>query len=64
MRPATLNGDVMLITQSAAAFGLWTGQPAPLEVMRTQLEASRDEPELPVLPADGPGELGAAGAEA
>ncbi len=60
----TLNGDVMLITQSAAAFGLWTGQPAPLEVMRTQLGASRDEPELPVLPADGPGELGAAGAEA
>jgi shikimate dehydrogenase len=48
-----LNGDVMLIHQSAAAFGLWTGQPAPVDVIRAKLETSRDEPELPVLPTGG-----------
>lgn len=47
----TMNGDVMLIHQSAAAFELWTGTAAPVDVIRQQLEASRDEPEVPVLPA-------------
>ncbi len=35
----TLNGEVMLVHQGAAAFTLWTGQPAPLELMREKLEA-------------------------
>jgi shikimate dehydrogenase len=43
-----MNGDVMLVGQSARAFELWTGEKAPVEVIRAQLEASRDEPELPV----------------
>ncbi len=45
-----MNGDVMLVHQSAAAFALWTGQQAPLDVIRTQLQASRNEPDQPVLP--------------
>jgi shikimate dehydrogenase len=44
-----MNGDVMLVTQSAAAFELWTGEKAPVDVIREQLETSRNEPELPVL---------------
>jgi shikimate dehydrogenase len=33
------NGEAMLLHQGAAAFELWTGQQAPLELMREQLEA-------------------------
>ena len=44
-----MNGDIMLVGQSAAAFELWTGEKAPVDVIRTQLEASRDEPEVPVV---------------
>ncbi len=40
------NGDVMLIAQSAAAFTLWTGLEAPRDVLRAQLDASRDDPAL------------------
>jgi shikimate dehydrogenase len=36
---ATMNGELMLLHQGAAAFELWTGQPAPLELMRAQLDA-------------------------
>jgi shikimate dehydrogenase len=34
----TSNGLSMLLYQGAAALELWTGQPAPLEVMRKALE--------------------------
>jgi shikimate dehydrogenase len=44
-----MNGDVMLIGQSARAFELWTGEKAPVDVIRQQLETSRHEPEVPVL---------------
>jgi shikimate dehydrogenase len=37
-----MNGDLMLLHQSAAAFKLWTGQAAPLDVMKERLEAARD----------------------
>ncbi|MHB8460142.1 MAG: shikimate dehydrogenase [Candidatus Limnocylindrales bacterium] len=37
---ATANGLVMLLHQGTAQFELWTGQPAPLEVMRERLEAA------------------------
>lgn len=40
---ATMNGDVMLLHQSAAAFELWTGQAAPQDTLRERLETSRDE---------------------
>jgi shikimate dehydrogenase len=47
-----MNGDVMLIEQSAAAFELWTGEKAPVAVMRKQLKASRNTPEEPVPTAE------------
>jgi shikimate dehydrogenase len=36
-----LNGELMLLHQGAAAFTLWTGQPAPLELMQAGLESAR-----------------------
>ena len=37
----TSDGETMLLHQGAAAFTLWTGQPAPLEVMGAALEGAR-----------------------
>jgi shikimate dehydrogenase len=36
-----LDGEVMLLHQGAAAFTLWTGQPAPLELMQQKLAEAR-----------------------
>jgi len=36
---STQNGELMLLHQGAAAFTLWTGQPAPVELMREKLES-------------------------
>lgn len=47
-----MNGDVMLIEQTVAAFELWTGQKAPVDVIRKQLKASRNKPDVPVPPAE------------
>lgn len=47
-----MNGDVMLIETTAAAFELWTGAKAPLDVIRKQLKASRNQPEVPVPSSD------------
>lgn len=38
---ATSDGEVMLLNQGAAAFTLWTGQPAPLELMQAKLAEAR-----------------------
>lgn len=38
---AAHDGETMLLHQGAAAFTLWTGQPAPLEVMQDALAAAR-----------------------
>ena len=38
---AVLNGDLMLLNQSAAAFRLWTGQPAPMDLFRARLDGAR-----------------------
>jgi shikimate dehydrogenase len=35
------NGESMLLHQGAAAFTLWTGQPAPLDIMRAALAQAR-----------------------
>jgi shikimate dehydrogenase len=35
------DGELMLLHQGAAAFTLWTGQPAPLELMQQRLAAAR-----------------------
>lgn len=37
---ATANGVVMLLHQGTAQFELWTGQPAPLDLMRERLDAA------------------------
>jgi shikimate dehydrogenase len=36
------DGELMLLHQGAAAFTLWTGKPAPLELMRQKLHEARD----------------------
>jgi shikimate dehydrogenase len=36
-----MNGELMLLHQGAAAFTLWTGRPAPLELMQQKLEEAR-----------------------
>ncbi|MBA2557052.1 MAG: shikimate dehydrogenase [Chloroflexi bacterium] len=36
-----MNGDLMLLHQGAADFELWTGRPAPLDLMRERLEEAR-----------------------
>ena len=36
-----LDGELMLLHQGAAAFTLWTGQPAPLDVMQQKLQEAR-----------------------
>ena len=38
---ATADGELMLLHQGAAAFTLWTGQPAPLELMQAKLAEAR-----------------------
>ena len=38
---ATSDGELMLLHQGAAAFTLWTGQPAPLDVMAAALKQAR-----------------------
>jgi len=38
---SVLDGETMLLHQGAAAFSLWTGQPAPLEVMAAALADAR-----------------------
>jgi len=35
------DGELMLLNQGAAAFTLWTGQPAPLELMQAKLAEAR-----------------------
>ncbi len=35
------DGELMLLHQGAAAFTLWTGQPAPLELMADALRGAR-----------------------
>ncbi len=37
-----MNGELMLLQQGAAAFQLWTGQPAPMDVMRQKLDEARE----------------------
>ena len=40
---ATSDGGEMLLHQGAASFTLWTGQPAPLEVMEAALDEARSQ---------------------
>ena len=47
-----MNGDVMLIEQTVAAFELWTGEKAPRDVIKKTLKSARNEPDVPVPPAE------------
>ncbi len=41
---ATMNGELMLLHQGAAAFQLWTGQEPPLDLMRERLDEAERSP--------------------
>jgi len=47
-----MNGELMLLHQGAASFQLWTGEPAPLDLMREALEAALAERASSGNPAD------------
>ena len=42
-RDTVLGGEPMLLQQGARAFELWTGQPAPVEVMQAELDRAREQ---------------------
>jgi shikimate dehydrogenase len=42
---SVMNGDLMLLHQAAAAFGLWTGRTIAPEALRPHLDAARDAAE-------------------
>jgi shikimate dehydrogenase len=41
-RDTTLGGELMLLQQGARAFEMWTGRPAPVEVMQAELDRTRE----------------------
>jgi shikimate dehydrogenase len=41
-RDTVLGGELMLLQQGARAFELWTGRPAPIEVMQAELDRARE----------------------
>jgi shikimate dehydrogenase len=63
-RDTVLGGELMLLQQGAQAFELWTGKPAPIEVMQAELDRAREQGvrELPVDMGPGGGANGAADA--
>jgi shikimate dehydrogenase len=63
-RDTVLGGELMLLQQGARAFELWTGKPAPVEVMQAELDRAREKGmrELPVDMGPGADAAGAASA--
>ena len=57
-RDTVLGGELMLLQQGARAFELWTGKPAPIEVMQAELDRAREQG-MRQLPVD----MGPAGDE-
>jgi shikimate dehydrogenase len=55
-RDAVLGGELMLLQQGARAFELWTGKPAPIEVMQAELDRVREhglgQPAVDVVTTD------------
>jgi shikimate dehydrogenase len=47
-----MNGELMLLHQGAASYQLWTGEPAPLDLMRETLEAALAERASSGIPAE------------
>lgn len=56
-----LNGELMLLHQGAAAFTLWTGQPAPIELMREKLAEGLAAGEAAGTGTEGAADAGTAG---
>jgi shikimate dehydrogenase len=58
-----LGGESMLLQQGAKAFELWTGKPAPIEVMQAELERAREhgltQVSIDMGPADADGSAAA-----
>jgi shikimate dehydrogenase len=50
-RDTVMGGELMLLQQGARAFELWTGKPAPLDVMQAELDRAREHGVRP-LPVD------------
>jgi shikimate dehydrogenase len=42
-RDTAIGGELMLLQQGARAFELWTGKPAPVEVMQAELDRTREQ---------------------
>jgi shikimate dehydrogenase len=58
-RDTVLGGELMLLQQGARAFELWTGKPAPVDVMQAELDRTREQG-LRQIPVDmGPGDSAA-----
>ena len=43
-RDRVMNGDTMLLRQTAAAFNLWTGRDVSLDFLQERLDQVRDQP--------------------
>jgi shikimate dehydrogenase len=50
-RDTVMGGELMLLQQGARAFELWTGKPAPINVMQAELDRAREHGVRP-LPVD------------
>jgi shikimate dehydrogenase len=50
-RDTVMGGELMLLQQGARAFELWTGKPAPIDVMQAELDRAREHGVRP-LPVD------------
>jgi shikimate dehydrogenase len=59
-----MNGEQMLLQQGARSFELWTGKPAPIEVMQAELDRAREQGirEIPVDTGQATGRTHANGA--
>ena len=62
-RDTVLGGELMLLQQGARAFEMWTGQPAPVEVMQAELDRTREQGlrQMPVDMGPAGGSTGASG---
>ncbi len=49
-----MNGELMLLTQGAKSFELWTGRPAPVDVMQAELDRAREQGLAPMAVDMGP----------
>lgn len=54
-RDTVIGGELMLLTQGARAFELWTGRQAPVEVMQAELDRARENGIPPMAVDMGPG---------